>query len=115
MDFGPRVFSGTSSQELTNKIVDYLGLEPGRVEIKRFSDGEVWVKYGENLRGRDVFIVQSTNPPAENLLELLMMIDTAKRASARRITAVSHISVMRGRIEKTNRVFRLRQNLLQTC
>ncbi len=88
MDFGPRIFSGTSSRELTAKIVDYIGLEPGKVEIKRFSDGEIWVKYKENLRGRDVFIVQSTNPPAENILELLMMIDAAKRASARRVTAV---------------------------
>ncbi len=88
MDFGPRIFAGNSSQELTAKIVDYLGIEPGKVDIKRFSDGEIWVKYRENLRGRDVFIVQSTNPPAENILELLMMIDTAKRASAKRITAV---------------------------
>ncbi len=88
MDFGPRVFSGTSNQKLTERIVNYLGIEPGKIEIKRFSDGEIWTKYKENIRGRDVFIVQSTNPPAENLLELFIMIDAAKRSSAKRVTAV---------------------------
>jgi ribose-phosphate pyrophosphokinase len=58
------------------------------IELKRFSDGEIWVKYGENIRGLDVFIIQSTNPPADNLMELLIMIDAAKRASAKTITAV---------------------------
>jgi len=58
------------------------------VELKRFSDGEIWVKYGENIRGLDVFLIQSTNPPAENVMELLIMIDAAKRASAKTITAV---------------------------
>jgi ribose-phosphate pyrophosphokinase len=65
-----------------------LNLSPGKVDIKRFSDGEIWVKFQDNIRGRDVFIVQSTMPPAENLLELLIMIDAAKRASANRVTAV---------------------------
>ncbi len=88
MDFGPRVFSGTSNPKLTEEIVQYIGIEPGKVEIKRFSDGEIWVKFRENIRGRDVFIVQPTNPPADNLLELLIMIDAAKRASAKRVTAV---------------------------
>ncbi len=88
MNFGPRIFSGSSNSLLTDKMVDYLGLEPGKVELKRFSDGEIWTKYKENIRGRDVFIVQSTNPPAENLLELLIMIDAAKRSSAKRVTAV---------------------------
>ena len=60
----------------------------GLVELKRFSDNEIWVKYLENIRGSDIFIVQSTNPPAENLIELLIMVDAAKRASAQRITAV---------------------------
>lgn len=60
----------------------------GQVEIKNFSDGELWVKYKENIRGTDVFIIQSTHAPAENLLELLIMIDAARRASASRITAV---------------------------
>jgi ribose-phosphate pyrophosphokinase len=60
----------------------------GSCEIKDFNDGEMWVKYSENIRGCDVYIVQSTNPPAENLLELLIMIDAARRASARKVVAV---------------------------
>jgi ribose-phosphate pyrophosphokinase len=66
----------------------YLGITKGQVEIQTFSDGEIWAKYKENIRGRDVYIVQSTMPPAENLLELLIMIDAAKRSSALRVTAV---------------------------
>lgn len=88
MQDSPMIFSGNSNPELTKKITDYLGLEPGLVEQKRFSDGEIWVKYKENVRGRDVYIVQSTQPPAENLMELLIMIDAAKRSSAKRVTAV---------------------------
>lgn len=84
----PLVFSGTSNPELAKKICDYLNLPLGNVDVKRFSDGEIWVKYLENIRGRDLYIVQSTQPPAENLMELLILLDAAKRASARRITAV---------------------------
>ncbi|MCF8261435.1 MAG: ribose-phosphate pyrophosphokinase [Melioribacteraceae bacterium] len=84
----PRIFSGTSNPELTEKIVDYLGLTPGKVALKQFSDGEIWAKYKENIRGRDVFIVQSTMPPAENLMELLIMLDAAKRSSAKSVTAL---------------------------
>lgn len=83
-----RIFSGSSNPELTGKINKYLNLSPGQIELKKFSDGELWVKYKENIRGRDVFIVQSTQPPAQNLMELLIMIDAAKRSSARRVTAV---------------------------
>jgi ribose-phosphate pyrophosphokinase len=82
------VFSGRSNMPLARDIARHLGETLGVCEIKAFSDGELWVKYRENIRGRDVFIVQSTNPPAENLMELLIMIDAARRASARRITAV---------------------------
>ena len=82
MQDSPMIFSGNSNPELTKKITDYIGLEPGLVELKRFSDGEIWVKYKENIRGRDVYIVQSTQPPAENLMELLIMIDAAKRSSS---------------------------------
>lgn len=82
------VFTGRSNNALATAIARHLGEPLGVCEIKTFSDGELWVKYRENIRGRDVFIVQSTNPPAENLLELLIMIDAARRASARRITAV---------------------------
>jgi ribose-phosphate pyrophosphokinase len=63
-------------------------LSPGTIDIRTFSDGEIWVKFMDNIRGRDVFIIQSTQPPAENLMELLLMIDAGKRASARRVTAV---------------------------
>lgn len=83
-----KVFSGSSNPELAAEIAKKLGIELGSVTIKRFSDQEIWVKYNENIRGADVFIVQATNPPAENILELLIMIDAACRSSARRITAV---------------------------
>jgi len=82
------IFSGSANPELTNGIADYLNIKPSSIELKRFSDGEIFVKILENVRGRDVFIVQSTYPPAENLVELLLMIDALKRASAGRITAV---------------------------
>jgi ribose-phosphate pyrophosphokinase len=83
-----KIFSGRSNPELAQKIAQQFGQSLGSIAIKNFSDGEIWVKYEENIRGTDVFIVQSTNAPAENLLELLIMIDAAKRASAWRITAV---------------------------
>jgi ribose-phosphate pyrophosphokinase len=83
-----KVFGGRSNRPLAQKIADAIGIPLGDCEIRSFSDGELWVKYGENIRGCDVFIVQSTNPPAENLMELLIMIDAARRASANRITAV---------------------------
>ena len=82
------IFAGGSNVPLAKKIAERLGKNLGMLELKRFSDGEIWVKYGENIRGQDVFLVQSTNPPADNLMELLIMIDAARRASARMITAV---------------------------
>jgi len=82
------VFAGGSNIPLAKKIASRIGRPLGMIELKRFSDGEIWVKYGENIRGLDVFIIQSTNPPAENWMELLIMIDAAKRASAKTITAV---------------------------
>ncbi len=88
MEQQPLIFSGTSSKDLTGKICNHLNLSPGTIDFRRFSDGEIWVKFIENIRGRDVFIVQSTHPPAENLMELLITIDAAKRASATRVTAV---------------------------
>ena len=83
-----RVFSGRSNRPLAEKIAREIGQPLGNCEIKTFSDGEIWVKFRDNIRGTDVFIVQSTNPPAENLIELLIMIDAAKRASARKVAAV---------------------------
>jgi ribose-phosphate pyrophosphokinase len=83
-----KVFSGRSNRPLAAKIARGVGEPLGHCEIKTFSDGEIWVKYSDNIRGSDVFIIQSTMPPAENLLELLIMIDAAKRASARKVAAV---------------------------
>ncbi|MCB0724630.1 MAG: ribose-phosphate pyrophosphokinase [Ignavibacteriae bacterium] len=83
-----KVFSGRASEYLAKDIVKHLELTLGKADFKTFSDGEIWMKYNENIRGQDVFIVQSTNPPFENLMELLVMIDAAKRASANRINAV---------------------------
>lgn len=85
---GFMIFAGNSNKQLAEKIAESIGVPLGIVELKRFSDGEIWVKYGENIRGREVFIIQSTNPPSDNLIELLIMLDAAKRASAKRITAV---------------------------
>nr|HPI73093.1 ribose-phosphate diphosphokinase [bacterium] len=83
-----KLFSGRSSLALAGNIAKAFGKELGQITIKNFSDGEIWVKFEENIRGTDVFLIQSTNAPSDNLLELLIMIDAAKRASAYRITAV---------------------------
>lgn len=83
-----KVFAGRFSNYLGKKIVSCLNLPLGKCKIVTFSDKEIWVKYNENIRGSDVYIVQSTIPPADNLMELLIMIDAAKRSSARRINAV---------------------------
>src|ERR1041384_4683994 len=83
-----RIFSGSASQRLTKAICDRLKVPVGDVVVSRFEDGEVSVRFSENIRGGDVFIVQSTNAPADHLMELLVMLDAAKRASARRVTAV---------------------------
>ncbi len=82
------IFSGSANLPLAKKIASRVGKSLGTVELKRFNDGEIWAKYSENIRGLEVFIIQSTNPPADNIMELLIMIDAAKRASAKRITAV---------------------------
>ena len=83
-----KIFAGRSNRPLAEKITHHLGEPLGKLEIQDFSDGEIWVKFIDNIRGADVFIIQSTTPPAENLLELLITIDAAKRASARKVTAV---------------------------
>ncbi len=83
-----KLISGNSNLPLAEKVARYVGVPLCDAEIDRFSDGEIAVKINENIRGKDVFIIQSTNPPAENLLELLVILDAAKRASAERITAV---------------------------
>src|SRR5450631_1065765 len=82
------VFTGSANPALAQEITRHLHVPIGRADVDRFSDGEVSVELMENVRGRDVFIVQPTCPPAENLMELLMMADACRRASAKRITAV---------------------------
>ena len=82
------IFSGTSSRYLAEKICKSLNCPLGNLVVTRFSDGEFAVSYEESIRGRDVFLVQSTFPTSDNLMELLLMIDAAKRASARNIIAV---------------------------
>ncbi|MBN1163999.1 MAG: ribose-phosphate pyrophosphokinase [Candidatus Krumholzibacteriota bacterium] len=83
-----KLISGSANIELSRKIVEYLGMELCDVKTGRFSDGEISVRINENIRGKDVFIIQPTNPPGDNLLELLIIIDACFRASASRITAV---------------------------
>ena len=83
-----KLFSGTNSIYLAEKISDYYGYELAEIEVKRFSDGEMQPIIQESVRGAYVFFIQSTFPPADNLLELLLLIDSAKRASAGYITAV---------------------------
>jgi ribose-phosphate pyrophosphokinase len=83
-----KIVTGRSNIDLARQIAKEAGTRLSRVDIQNFSDGEIWAKYAENVRGVDLFIVQTTNPPAENLLELLILIDAAKRASAQSITAV---------------------------
>ncbi|MDF1816023.1 MAG: ribose-phosphate pyrophosphokinase [Verrucomicrobiales bacterium] len=84
-----KIFSGTAHPVLAKEIADYIKVPLSDVLVKQFPDGETFVKINENIRGRDVFIVQPTCPPTNhNILELLIMVDAAKRASAERITAV---------------------------
>ena len=83
-----KIFSGRSNPTLAKKIVESLGIGLGQLTIKNFADGELWIKFEENIRGTDVFIIQSTNSPAENIMELVLIIDAAVRASANTVTAV---------------------------
>ena len=84
-----KIFSGNSNRPLAEEICSYLQIPLSNVQVKRFSDGEVNVEINENVRGKDVYVVQSTcNPVNDNLMELLIMIDALKRASAKRITSV---------------------------
>ena len=82
------IFSGTKTQYLAQKICNHLQCQLGQMQITHFADGEFEVCYEETMRGRDVFLVQSTFAPSDNLMELLLMVDAAKRASARTINAV---------------------------
>ena len=83
-----KIIIGRSNESLGQAIANYIGIEPTKLLLTNFSDGEIRVQILENIRGKDVFIVESTQPPAENIMEVLLLIDAAKRASARRVTAV---------------------------
>jgi ribose-phosphate pyrophosphokinase len=85
---GLKLLSGTANRALAEEIACHLGIDLCKVHLGRFADGEISVRIDENVRGNDVFIVQPTNPPAENVMELLLLIDAARRASAARITCV---------------------------
>ena len=85
---GFKLLSGNANRGLAEEIARHLGVELCRMTLTRFADGEIFVRIDENVRGADVFIVQPTNPPAENIMELLLLIDAARRASAARITCV---------------------------
>ncbi len=84
-----KLFGGTSNPSLTLEVCEYLGIEPGKIAVKTFSDGETLVEIHENIRGGDIFVLQSTCTPVnDNLMQLLIMMDALRRASAERITAV---------------------------
>src|SRR5687767_13171537 len=85
---GFKLLAGTANRALGEEIARWLGVELCKITNSRFADGEIFVRIDENIRGHDVFIVQPTNPPAENILELLLLIDAARRASAARVTCV---------------------------
>ena len=85
---GFKLLSGTGNRPLAEEIAKQLGIGLCKLTCTRFADGEIFVRIDENIRGNDVFIVQSTNPPAENIMEMLLLIDAAKRASAARVTVV---------------------------
>jgi len=88
MSKGVKIFAGRATQQLGEKVAKEFGIPLGNVTVAEFSDGEFQPSFEETVRGQDVFIVQSTPPPSENLMELLLMVDAAKRASARKIIAV---------------------------
>ncbi len=88
MSVGVKIFAGRASQELASKIVKSYGTSLGNVKVTDFSDGEFQPSFEETVRGQDVFLIQSTMPPTDNLFELLLMVDAAKRASARKIIVV---------------------------
>ena len=83
-----KIFSGRSNPRLADNIAKSLDRRLGEISIRTFSDGEIWVKYEENIRGCDVFIIQSTNGPSENIMELALLVDAAVRASADTVTVV---------------------------
>ena len=82
------LLSGRANPSLSAEIGERIGMSPDGATIKQFADGEIWVRIDHNVRGRDVFILQPTSAPADNSMELCLLIDAAKQASAARVTAV---------------------------
>jgi ribose-phosphate pyrophosphokinase len=82
------LLSGTANRPLAEEIADQIGMPLADLTVKRFADGEIFVRINQNARGRDAFIIQPTPPPGDNIMELLLLIDAAKRASAARVTAI---------------------------
>ena len=85
---GFKLLTGTANRPLAEEIAAVIGIEICKAKVDRFADGEIFVRIDENVRGNDVFIVQPTNAPADNIMEMLLLIDAAKRASAARVTVV---------------------------
>ena len=95
-----KLVTGNSNLKLAKNIADYVGVGLSKCEVKRFADKEIFVEMHENVRGEDVFVIQSTSFPAnDNLMELLIIIDTLRRASAKRIQLLFLILDMQGKIE----------------
>ena len=116
MNSALKIFCGNSNPELAASICQYLDVSLGAATVKSFPDGETFVRIDENVRGADVFIIQSTcNPANQHLMELFIMIDAARRASAKRITAVIPFMGTQGRIERISREYRLPQSWWLTC
>lgn len=110
------VLAGNSNRPLTESICRILGVGLGLGDVKHFSDGETSVDIHESIRGKDIFIVQSTcSPTNEHLMELLVMLDATKRASAKGSRPSSPTSVMPGRTERPHPGHRLLQSLLPIC
>ena len=107
-----KIFSGSKSKYMAEEICKELGVELGKMKIEHFADGEFEVCFEESVRGCEVYLVQSTFPNSDNLMELLLMIDAAKRASASTVAAVIPYF---GRTARTNRVYPSPPNWWPTC
>ena len=106
-----KIFSGSANRPLALEICKHIGIALGETKMQRFADGEVYFQLLENVRGADVFVVQPTcNPVDQHLVELLIMIDALKRASAGRITVVVPYYGYAGRIGRTGRAWRFRRS-----
>ena len=107
-----KIFAGSKGQALAQRVCEELGCQFGNVRVDRFSDGEFCAYFEESVRGQNVYLVQSTCPNSDNLMELLLMIDAAKRASASKVIAVIPYC---GRTAKINPVCRLVPSWWRTC